>query len=278
MTNSAFIQLQNVNLHFGNRHVIQNVSFDIESNQITTLIGPNGSGKSTLVRILLGLQLPDSGTIGKPDRLRIGYMPQKLHIEPTLPLTVERFMKLAARATSAEILGALKEVNVEHLLKNPMQKLSGGETQRVMLARALLRQPQLLVLDEPVQGVDITGQIELYELIAQIRDRHQCAVFMVSHDLHMVMASTDKVICLNHHICCSGHPEIVSNDPSFIALFGRDGASNLALYSHHHNHQHDAHGQVIMDHPCVESTESPPESQQQLSAPSKQQQGDRHHG
>ncbi len=254
MTDHSLIELQRLNLHLSGRHIIQNVSFSIETDQITPLIGPNGSGKSTLVRLLLGLQQPDSGTIIRPPKLRIGYMPQKLHIEPTLPLTVQRFMRLAAGSRSDEIVNALAEVKVDHLLKSPMQSLSGGETQRVMLARSLLRRPQLLVLDEPVQGVDITGQIELYQLIAEIRQRYQCAVFMVSHDLHLVMASTDKVICLNHHVCCSGHPENVSNDPSYIALFGQEGADNLALYSHHHNHQHDAHGEVIVDQPSQEGT------------------------
>ncbi|MCW8886793.1 MAG: zinc ABC transporter ATP-binding protein ZnuC [Motiliproteus sp.] len=250
MNTTPLISLDKLNLHLNNRHIIQDVSFTIEENQITTLIGPNGSGKSTLVRLLLGLQRPDSGTISNRSDLRIGYMPQKLHIEPTLPLTVERFMKLAAGSRRSEIEEALAQVRVGHLLKNPMQQLSGGESQRVMLARSLLRKPQLLVLDEPVQGVDVTGQIELYELISRIRDKYRCAVFMVSHDLHLVMASTDKVICLNHHICCSGHPEKVSNDPSFTALFGAKGTANLALYSHKHNHQHDTHGDVIVDQPC----------------------------
>ena len=157
MSATPLIQLKQLNLHLGGRHIIQDVSFDIEADQITTLIGPNGSGKSTLVRLLLDLQQPDSGTVVRPPALRIGYMPQKLHIEQTLPLTVERFMKLAAKVSPDEIISALSEAKVDHLLKSPLQKLSGGETQRVMLARALLRKPQLLVLDEPVQGVDITG-------------------------------------------------------------------------------------------------------------------------
>lgn len=251
---SSLIELNNVNLQFQGREVIQNVSFSLATNQITTLIGPNGSGKSTLVRLVLGLISPDSGEVKRQRHLRIGYMPQKLQLESTMPLTVERFMQLPKRHNRETLLASLAEVHVEHLLDSPMQSLSGGETQRVMLARALLREPQLLVLDEPAQGVDITGQIELYQLITDIKERHQCTVLMVSHDLHLVMASTDQVICLNHHICCSGHPESVSADPAFIALFGEQGAGTLALYSHHHNHHHDAHGEVIIDQPCQHHT------------------------
>lgn len=250
MTNTALVDVRHINLKFQGREVIQDVSFRLEPNQITTLIGPNGSGKSTLVRLVLGLQQPDSGSINRQAQLRIGYMPQKLQLDATIPLSVERFMQIPSRFPKREIEAALAEVNVRHLLKNPMQQLSGGETQRVLLARALLRRPQLLVLDEPAQGVDITGQIELYQLITEIRSRYQCTVLMVSHDLHLVMASTDQVICLNHHVCCSGHPESVSADPAFIALFGRQGADTLALYSHHHNHHHDTHGEVVIDEPC----------------------------
>lgn len=247
---NELIELQHVNLTIKDRHIIQDVSFHLDEEQITTLIGPNGSGKTTLARMVLGLTKPDSGKIVRRHGLRIGYMPQKLHLESTMPLTVCRFMQLPTKHPRAALKAALAEVGVEHLLDHPIQQLSGGETQRVMLARALMRQPQLLVLDEPAQGVDITGQIELYQLITEIKQRHGCTVLMVSHDLHLVMASTDQVICLNHHVCCSGHPERVSADPAFIALFGQQGADTLALYSHHHNHQHDAHGEVIQDQPC----------------------------
>jgi len=248
---NALIETEQINLALGGRAVLNNISLQLEAAQITTLIGPNGSGKSTLVRLLLGLIEPDSGRIRRQARLRIGYMPQKLHIDATLPLTVKRFLQLAGRYPDNELRQALTEVRADHLLSSPMQQLSGGETQRVLLARALLRKPQLLILDEPVQGVDVNGQIELYALIADLRQRFGCGVLMVSHDLHLVMASTDKVICLNQHICCSGHPEQVSNDPSYIALFGRKGADNLALYNHQHNHQHDDHGNIISDHPHI---------------------------
>ncbi len=248
----SLVRVENVSMAFAGRSVINNVSFAVNPGEITTLIGPNGSGKSTLVRLLLGLLQPDSGQVHRQQRLSIGYMPQKLHIEPTMPLSVGRFMCLGVKASEHAVRQVLSDVRAEHLLHSPMQSLSGGESQRVLMARALLRKPRLLVLDEPVQGVDVNGQVELYALIAQIRDRYRCAVFMVSHDLHLVMSSTDRVICLNNHICCSGHPEQVSNDPAFIALFGSKAADQLALYSHKHNHQHDDHGNVITDHPCQE--------------------------
>ncbi|WP_432471455.1 zinc ABC transporter ATP-binding protein ZnuC [Amphritea sp. HPY] len=241
----ALIRLQNLRISFGENTVISDVSMVLKPGQITTLIGPNGAGKTTLVKAVLGLLKVDSGTIEKQQGLRIGYMPQKLHIDSTFPLTVERFLKTAAFYSRDKMQQAVLDVGAEKLLKQSVHSLSGGEMQRVLLARALLQNPQLLVLDEPAQGVDINGQIELYNLIARIRDQHKCAVLMISHDLHLVMAATDHVICLNRHICCSGHPEQVSNDPSYIELFGIPGAENLALYSHHHNHQHNEHGDIM---------------------------------
>ena len=213
-----------------------------------TLIGPNGAGKSTLVRIILGLQKADSGDVWLRAGIRIGYMPQRLHIDPTLPLTVRRFLTLAQRASITRLRTALAEVGAEHLLEVPMQTLSGGETQRVLLARAMLRNPELLLLDEPVQGVDVAGQEELYQLIGSIRQRYNCGILMISHDLHIVMTATDQVLCLNRHVCCSGHPETVRTDPNYTALFGLPGRPDvLTAYSHHHDHNHDMHGDVIND-------------------------------
>ena len=246
---SALITLQQVNFSVAGRRLLSQIDLQLDQGKIVTLIGPNGSGKTTLVKLILGLEHPSSGTITRQPGLRIGYMPQRLQIDPTLPLSVRRFLQLAGRFSLKQLQQALAEVGADHLLDSPMQKLSGGETQRVLLARALLRQPQLLILDEPVQGVDVNGQIELYRLIAELRQRLGCAILMVSHDLHLVMASTDTVVCLNRHICCSGHPEQVSSDPAYIELFGREAAHNLALYNHQHNHRHDAHGNVISDHP-----------------------------
>ncbi len=245
MSQENLVEVQHLNIIFGENTVISDVSMQLKKGEITTLIGPNGAGKTTLVKAILGLLRPSSGKVIRSENLRIGYMPQKLHIDATFPLTVERFLKTAAFSEDEDRLRALLAVGAEMLLNHSVHSLSGGEMQRVLLARALLRKPELLVLDEPAQGVDINGQIELYSLIASIRDQYGCAVVMISHDLHLVMAATDQVICLNSHICCSGHPEQVSTDPSYIELFGVPGAENLALYSHHHNHQHNEHGDIV---------------------------------
>jgi zinc transport system ATP-binding protein len=244
-THHQLARLEGIDVRFGRNHVLQNISMELHRNCITTLIGPNGAGKTTLVRVVLGLIKPSSGTVWREPDLRIGYMPQKLHIDQTFPLTVERFLQTARSRDNASLEKALADVGALRLLKQSIHSLSGGETQRVLLARALLQDPTLLVLDEPVQGVDINGQIELYKLIARIRDQRGCGVLMISHDLHLVMSSTDHVVCMNRHVCCSGHPEQVSSDPTFIEMFGVPGAESLALYSHHHNHVHNAHGDVI---------------------------------
>lgn len=245
------VTLENVALTLGNNPVLQDISLTLEQGQITTLIGPNGAGKSTLARVVLGLIPPQRGQITRRPGLCTGYMPQKMHIDDSLPLTVDRFLWLAARKPAMSYQQALQRVDVGHLQHQAVQSLSGGELQRVLLARALLRQPQLLVLDEPAQGVDVSGQNALYGLLKSVRDELQCAILLISHDLHLVMASTDQVVCLQRHICCSGTPESVSRDPAYHALFGpQAGTPNLALYTHQHNHSHDLHGE-----PCP--TDSP---------------------
>ncbi|MDF2785639.1 MAG: znuC [Pantoea eucrina] len=243
---SPLVTLDNISVTFAQRTVLAGISLTLQPGKILTLLGPNGAGKSTLVRTVLGLLTPDRGSVQRAPGLRIGYVPQKLHIDPTLPVTVERFMRLTRGSKRADILPALKRVQAGHLLQAPLQKLSGGETQRVLLARALLNQPQLLVLDEPTQGVDVNGQVALYDLIDQLRRELNCGVLMVSHDLHLVMAKTDEVLCLNHHICCSGTPEAVSQHPEFIAMFGPRGAQQLAIYRHQHNHRHDLQGRIVL--------------------------------
>lgn len=231
------------------RHILQNADLTLTAGKIVTLIGPNGAGKTTLVRSVLGLIKVDEGQLERAPDLRIGYMPQKLHLDASLPLTVARFLDLGGNPR-VDLDEIMQLTGITKLANSAMQALSGGETQRVLLARALLRDPQLLVLDEPVQGVDITGQSALYALINDIRNRRNCGVLLVSHDLHLVMANTDTVICLNQHICCQGHPEQVTNDPAYLALFGDLAGLNqnppqVAIYTHHHDHQHDAHGNVI---------------------------------
>ncbi|WOZ79205.1 zinc ABC transporter ATP-binding protein ZnuC [Kosakonia sacchari] len=244
MTN--LVTLESITVAFGQRRVLSDISLNLRAGKILTLLGPNGAGKSTLVRVVLGLVAPDSGLIKRDKTLHIGYVPQKLHLDATLPLTVGRFMRLRPGTSKGDIIPALKRVQAAHLVDAPMQKLSGGETQRVLLARALLNRPQLLVLDEPTQGVDVNGQVALYNLIDQLRKELDCAVLMVSHDLHLVMAKTDEVLCLNHHICCSGTPEVVSMHPEFISMFGQRGAEQLGIYRHNHNHRHDLQGRIVL--------------------------------
>ncbi|CAI8370058.1 MAG: Zinc import ATP-binding protein ZnuC [Oceanospirillaceae bacterium UBA2001] len=245
----TLLTAKNLGVKRGDRWLIKDVNMALEAGQITTVIGPNGAGKSTLVRSLLKLMRTTSGDISAMKGLRIGYMPQKLKLEDTLPLTVARFLDLGRHKQhqlSPQLWhDLLHECRAEKLLERPMQQLSGGETQRILLLRALLRKPHLLVLDEPVQGVDVSGQVALYGLISQVRDLLGCGILMVSHDLHLVMAATDEVICLNQHICCSGHPEQVSQDPAFTDLFGAQSGGNLALYNHQHNHHHTSHGDII---------------------------------
>lgn len=229
------VKVQDLSIKLQGRWVLQHISLSIAPGEIVTLVGPNGSGKTTLLRAILGLIPISEGEIVLSPDLRIGYMPQRLQIDPTLPLSVKRFLTLGHVALDEAMLHRL---HVDTLLDTAMQHLSGGEMQRVLLARALLRKPNFLVLDEPVQGVDVNGQAQLYQLISEMSEALHASVLMVSHDLHLVMAKTDRVICLNQHICCSGTPEAVAKDPAFIHMFGK-ASSALALYSHTHDHSHD---------------------------------------
>lgn len=232
------LEAQNINLQFGKKIMLSNISLKISFGEIVTIIGPNGAGKSTLLRVILGLIKPDSGEIYKKNNLSIGYLPQKINYDQILPLSVSRMMNLTGIYKENYILHLLEETGVSQLFDKPISNLSGGEFQRVMLARALLKNPKLLVLDEPVKEVDYIGQSELYKLVANLTKKRGCAVLMVSHDLNVVMASTNRVICLNKHICCEGQAEDVSLNPEYLRLFGLDAESSLALYSHHHDHTH----------------------------------------
>lgn len=219
--------------------VLDNVSLSIRAKEIVTIVGPNGSGKSTLLRSILGLMKPDVGRIYRRPALRIGYVPQKIQIDPAMPMTVSRFLSLPQKAFIGSIGRALERVGIAGLATRQMSQLSGGQFQRALLARALLQNPELLVLDEPTQGLDQPGIIAFYRLIDEVRAETGAAVLLVSHDLMIVMRASDRVICLNGHICCEGTPEHVSASPAYRALFGGgEAAETLALYNHHHDHDH----------------------------------------
>lgn len=239
------LALDGAGVNRGGRWLVRGVTFEVRRGEIVTMIGPNGSGKSTSARMAIGLLKPDEGEVMTRAGLRVGYVPQKMAIDRTMPLTVERLMTLTGPLTRKEIDAALTETGARHLAKAEVQNLSGGEFQRALLARAIARKPDLLVLDEPVQGVDFSGEIALYELISDIRNRSGCGVLLISHDLHVVMAATDTVICMNGHVCCRGTPEAVSQSSEYRTLFGGRGAGALAFYSHHHDHTHLPDGRVM---------------------------------
>jgi zinc transport system ATP-binding protein len=241
------LEASDISIQLQGRQVLDGVNLAVRRGDIVTLIGPNGAGKTTLVRVILGLLKPQSGRVKLKPGIRIGYMPQRLALSENMPLTVRRFLQLGCKTCDSDLMQVVDELGIEDLLQHPMLRLSGGEHQRVLLARALLRKPDLLVLDEPVQGVDVTGQAALYGLITRIRDQLNCAVLMISHDLHLVMATTDQVLCLNHHVCCSGHPESVSQHPAYLELFGSPASAKLAVYTHHHDHTHDTRDEVASD-------------------------------
>ena len=231
----------------GGHRILSDVAVAIRPGEIVTVVGPNGSGKTTLLRLLIGAMTPAAGTVRRAAGLRIGYVPQRLAIDRTLPLTVDRFLGLAGgdRAARAAVLA---EVGIAGLGDRQMAALSGGQFQRALLAHAMLRDPQLLVLDEPTQGLDQAGIAGFYALIAALRAARGGAVLMVSHDLHVVMRAADRVICLNGHICCEGAPTAVSASPAYRALFGGHDAEALALYAHTHDHRHDGDGDAACDH------------------------------
>lgn len=229
------------------RTILDRVDISVGAGEIVTVIGPNGAGKTTLVRVLLGLARADSGTVARAPGLSLGYLPQRFSADPTIPLTAARFLTLTRRVTPERVAAGLVEVGAGHLADAQLSELSGGELQRVALARALIGDPDLLVLDEPVQNVDYSGVSELYALIGEIRDKRGCGILLVSHDLHVVLGASDRVLCLNRHICCSGVPESVAKHPEYLRLFGPDSADVYALYSHTHDHVHDLSGDVADD-------------------------------
>jgi len=242
---NSLISIENAGVFRNGRWLVRGVGISISPGEIVTLIGPNGSGKSTTAKMILGICEPDEGSREARHDLRVGYVPQRIEIDWTVPLTVDRFMSITASLSAKEIDANLERTSVLHLKKSQVRDLSGGELQRVLLARAIARKPDLLVLDEPVQGVDFSGEISLYKLIGDIRNELQCGVLMISHDLHVVMAATDRVICLNGHVCCQGTPDLVAGTSEYKDLFGERAFGALAVYTHAHDHQHLPDGTVL---------------------------------
>jgi zinc transport system ATP-binding protein len=243
----ALISARSLTFRRGGRAIVDGIDLDITCREIVTLIGPNGAGKTTLVRLLLGLEQPDSGEVRRWPGLVIGYAPQRFDIDRSIPMTVARFLALGlprAGPGAAEARKVLAEVGAERAVGQQLAELSGGELQRVVLARALLRDPHLLVLDEPVRGIDFAGEAELYTLIGRLRSERGLGVLLVSHDLHVVMASSDRVLCINRHVCCSGVPDAVAQHPEYARLFGAEAARAFAIYGHHHDHAHDLAGRT----------------------------------
>lgn len=241
---NKLIALENAGVMKDRKWLVRGITMSVSLGEIVTLIGPNGSGKTTTAKIALGLWNISEGIAKRKNNLRVGYVPQKLQIDWTVPINVNRFMSLTNKISNKDIEFALSLTDTRHLAREEMRGLSGGELQRVMVARAIALSPQLLVLDEPVQGVDFRGEETIYNLIEETRKKINCGILLISHDLHMVMSATDKVLCLNGHICCSGTPNFVANTPEFRELFGERMAKSLAVYKHNHDHEHRIDGSI----------------------------------
>ena len=237
------LKVENVGVSVNGKSLVRGVSLEVKKGEIVTLIGPNGSGKSTTAKIALGIYKKIDGKV-KTFTDKIGYVPQKISIDWTLPIRVLDFMTLTEELTQDQINSALNMTGVEHLKNKSLSNLSGGEFQRVLIARAISKQPELLVLDEPVQGVDFKGEIALYRLIKEISEKMKCGILLISHDLHVVMSATDFVVCLNGHVCCSGKPHVVAQDYKYKELFGDRASNILSLYEHKHDHTHSQDGTI----------------------------------
>lgn len=245
---TALLGAQAISVERDGRPVLRDVTLSIQPGEIVTIVGPNGSGKTTLLRALLGAEAVSSGQVLRKRGLRIGYVPQKLFLDPSLPMTVARFLSLPRRTGAAAQSAALQAAGATGLAQRPIAALSGGQTQRVLLARALLDQPEILLLDEPTQGLDQVGAAAFYQMVENLRQQTGCAVLMVSHELHVVMSASDRVICLNGHVCCHGTPEVVAQAEEYRALFGPGTKGTLALYRHQHDHSHDTDPQSLHSH------------------------------
>ena len=248
---------RNISVFWRGAAVLRDVSLAVMPHDFVTIVGPNGAGKTTLLKCIAGLLHPQRGKIVRAPNITVGYVPQQFSANPAIPISVRAFMKLRRRANEEDIAQTAQETAVENLLDNPLHTLSGGELQRVLLARALLDSPDLLVLDEPTQNLDISGQLAFYRMLERLYARRRAAVLMVSHDLHLVMASTRRVVCLYHHICCEGAPHLVAEHPEFAALLGGDMAQLTAIYHHTHDHRHDTpHDASFADAPNSPNTNS----------------------
>jgi zinc transport system ATP-binding protein len=232
------LDAKDLSVRYQDTTVLDKVSLKLMPHDFITIVGPNGAGKSTLLKCLAGLITPDSGHIGRPAGVNLRYIPQRMQVEPSMPMSVTHFLTLNNGAGIPHLGSTAEETGTTPLLARPLHGLSGGEWQRVLLTRCLMTTPDAIILDEPAQNLDITGQLQFYALLEQIHKDRGIAIVMVSHDLHMVMASTRQVICLYHHVCCSGEPKAVARDPEFIQLFGQDMARMMAVYQHHHDHDH----------------------------------------
>lgn len=232
------VSVENLSIRYGENTVLSHVTLHIAAGEIVTIVGPNGSGKTSLLRAIIGAVQPQKGRVTRGKDVQLGYVPQKLHIDPTLPMTVTRFLTLPRGATPSDIDEALEQAGVPNLADAQMSRLSGGQFQRVLLARALIGKPQLLLLDEATQGLDQPGSAAFYRQIETVRRDTGCAILMISHELHVVMSASDRVVCLNGHVCCEGTPEVVASAPEYRALFGSGTMGALALYRHDHDHDH----------------------------------------
>ncbi|MDA9629251.1 metal ABC transporter ATP-binding protein [Pelagibacteraceae bacterium] len=241
--NNSLVKLENAGVYRSSKWLVRGISFEINKGQIVTLIGPNGSGKTTTAKMILNILDTDEG-MATSNTSKMAYVPQKINIDWTMPLRVIDFMKITNNLNNTQISDSLTMTGVDKLLYNQIHSLSGGEFQRVLIARAIAKKPDLLVLDEPVQGVDFNGEIALYNLIKKISSNLNCGILLISHDMHFVMSTTDHVICLNGHICCSGNPSSVVKNPEYIKLFGEHNSETLSYYQHQHDHSHNNDGSV----------------------------------
>ena len=238
MQENAIIKAENLSVQREGFFLLKDVSLTIEREQIISVIGPNGGGKTTLARVLANIIKPEQGKVTRVKGLRVGYVPQYFETEYLMPLSVKFFLQLSPCYTKASVHQAVSDLDIEHLLDRQFSRLSGGEKQRVLLARAILGYPQLLILDEPTQALDMDGSINFYNILREYVEKHNCSVLIISHDLHFVMSATDLVVCLHGHICCQGTPQEIDEDPIYRKLFGRNISESLALYHHSHNHIH----------------------------------------